>query len=126
MDFKQNVLDYWQDINMQLYQRLPQYFNPNATIYWHNSNEKFDPQELARVYQDFGGAWHVEIERLLACEGSVISIINARNTKAEGLYRAVSFFEYEDGLVRKLHEYWSRVGFAPDWRHEHGLGSNIF
>jgi hypothetical protein len=31
MDFKQNVLDYWQDINMQLYQRLPQYFNPNAT-----------------------------------------------------------------------------------------------
>ncbi len=126
MDPRQTVLAFWQDINMQLYDRLPQYFSPVANIFWHNSNERFNPEEFQRVYQAYGGAWHVEVERILSCEGSIISIINAKNSKAEGLHRAVSFFEFEDGSIRTLHEYWNRIGCAPDWRHDQGIGHNIF
>lgn len=60
------------------------------------------------------GPWRFEIRRLVAAEGSVVTLVHV--TDGTQSADAVSFFEVEDGRITRLVEYWPEPYQAPAHR----------
>lgn len=55
MSIEERVLDFWKDVISQNEVNLRTYFLKNAIINWHNTNERFTPNEYIRANCEYPG-----------------------------------------------------------------------
>lgn len=107
------ILDLWQAIARQDAHELARFFTVDAQILWPNSGERFDLPGYLRANCDYPGQWSGQVERI--AEDGSYSV--ARVWSAEGLAsRAVTFYQWRNGKILQMTEYWGEIGPAPDWR----------
>ncbi|MDE6900459.1 MAG: nuclear transport factor 2 family protein [Oscillospiraceae bacterium] len=112
------IFAFWQAVADQEEAALAQFFTPDAEIFWPNTGERFDLNGYLRANCDYPGQWTGKVEKI-ALDGSYsISRVWSREGAAA---RAVTFYQWRNGKIAQMTEYWGDIGPAPDWRA--GLGS---
>lgn len=125
MDMTQLIKNFWRDVALQDAAALRLYFKPDAYIRWNNTNEQFTVDEYIIANCEYPGDWRGELERV-ECAGEVIISV-ARVWLADGSasLHVTSFFEFIDGKIAVLNEYWGDDGAAPQWRLDKNIGKAI-
>lgn len=121
----ERVRDLWNAVHRQAWEELAGFFLPDAEIYWHNTNERFTVSEFVRANREYPGDWSVTIQRLEATETAVVSVVRVRLSEGGAAFHATSFFQFRDGIISRLDEYWGDDGPPPQWRQEKKLGTPI-
>ena len=123
MDFKRFMQRYWHLVAGQHQDGLRACFHPDACVYWHCTNEQFTREEFIRVNCEYPGRWKSEIERMEHRGTLIITVTRVWSESCS--FHAVSFFEINDGFIRRLDEYWGDDGDAPAWRRALQIGKPI-
>ncbi len=109
------VEKYWKDVIDQK-EKIAQYFDEKAIVYWHNTNEKFNVREFVKVNCEYPGEWEGEIKRIERIENLYITVVNVYSSDKKTSLHAVSFIELKNDKIIKIDEYWSEDEEAPEWR----------
>ncbi len=125
MDIEKLIRNFWKDVAEQSENALANYFKENATVCWHNTNEKFTVSEFIRANCEYPGNWDGEVERIEQLNDLVITVTRVWLKDNSGTFRVTSFFTFEHGKIKSLDEYWGDVGSAPQWRLDKQIGTSI-
>ena len=125
MSNEQSVQALWNSINKQDWAALPAYFTDSAVIHWHNTNERFTVREFVLANSQYPGRWRIAIEKLLSVADTVISVVKVGLADGGAAFHAVSFFQFQEGKIAVLDEYWGDDGLPPQWRADMGIGKAI-
>lgn len=123
MDIQAFMKDYWQKVAKQDREALALFFNPDATIRWHCTNEEFTVEEFIRVNCDYPDEWNGCIERLDISDESIITVTRVWSETAS--FHVCSFFKFNVNRISQLDEYWGDDGEAPKWRQAMRIGREI-
>ncbi|WP_415520971.1 hypothetical protein [Clostridium sp.] len=58
-------------------------------------------------------------------ENLVISVVKVQLKNKDASFHATSFFEFNNGKIKLLNEYWGDDGKAPQWRIDKQIGEKI-
>lgn len=116
MNNTDKVIDLWNDINDQNWNNIHTYFDQEAIINWNNTNEKFNAEEFVTANREYPGDWRIVIERLETINNLVISVVKVEPDSGDLSFHATSFFEFLNGKIKLLNEYWGEDGNPPQWR----------
>jgi ketosteroid isomerase-like protein len=92
-------------------------FHPDVEMDWPHTCERFvgsaNVVDMNRAYPE---GWSIELLRVVPDGDAVVSEI--RVTAGDELFFAASFFGFEDGLIRRVTEYWVTSPYEepPAWR----------
>lgn len=103
----------WQAAIEKDEERLAGFFTPDAQILWPNTGEQFDLTGYLRANCGYPGQWSGTVEEI-ALDGSY-SVAKVWPLEG-GASRAVTFYQWRDGKIERMVEYWGDVGPAPEWR----------
>lgn len=121
-----NVHKFWDDVLRQDAEAIRGYFQPDAVISWHCSNERFTVEEFIRANCEYPGDWGGEVERIVDCGEQLVTAAHVYPKDRPASFHVTSFITLRDGLIAALDEYWGDDGPAPDWRQEMGIGKRIW
>lgn len=126
MNYKEKVISLWDDMDKQNWNNISTYFDKNAVINWHNTNESFNVNEFIMANREYPGDWKIEIERLECIKNLVISVVKIQLQNDNNIsFHASSFFEFNDNKIKLLNEYWGNDEKAPQWRIDKKIGKKI-
>lgn len=108
-------------MNNQRWEQLPRYFEDKAVIEWPNTQEVFTAHGFMKANSAYPGKWSTVPQRIEAAGDTFISVTKVSLTDGGASLYAISFFEFEEGLITRLTEYWSENGEAPEWRKALGI-----
>ena len=120
-----NYKAFWQDVLSQDRERLPFWFQEDAVIRWHCSNEQFTVAEYVRVNCDYPNDWSGEIERVEEAGNTVVLAGRVYPLDRSMSFHVVSFLRIEGDKIAEMDEYWADDGEAPAWRQEMKIGRPI-
>lgn len=113
MDFQA----YWQAVLTQDAKVMAEFLHADTEILWPNTSERFNAAGYIRANCEYPGDWDGEIFRLERLRPNEFLTVCRVFTKDGSVsHHVCSFFEIEDGKIRKLTEYWGEDGPAPEWR----------
>ena len=116
---------FFKDIITQNQEKLPVYFNDNAIIRWHCSNEQFTVEDYVRANCEYPGKWQGKIERIERCDRLIILAARVISELGDISCHVTSFIRLENGRISEMDEYWADDQEAPLWRKEMGIGQKI-
>ena len=119
------ILEFWQDVAAQNVNKLQNYFSPQATINWHNTNEQFSSEEYIIANCEYPGTWCGKVERIELMENLVITATKICLSDKDTSFHATSFFRFDKDKIISLDEYWGDDGVAPQWRIDKEIGKPI-
>lgn len=125
MDMELKLKSYWNDVANQNAEALERYFSSNAYIRWHNTNEHFTVQEFVIANCEYPGDWMGEVERIEIIDNTAITATRVWLSDNSCSFHVTSFFEFEDGKITALNEYWGDDGTPPQWRINKNIGKPI-
>jgi len=125
MDHQELVRQYWGDIHRQQWKRLVRYFDEQAAIRWHNTDEQFTVSEFIRINKLYPGDWLIDIERLESAGDLVISVVRVYQKDSLVSVHTTSIFEFRGERIAALDEYWGNDEQAPKWRLDLHIGRSI-
>jgi len=98
---------------------LRTYFNDDAIIRWHDSNEQFGVEEYIRANCEYPGRWVGELQRVETASDTTIIVTKIRSD--ESTHFITTFARLAGGKISRLDEYYSDLNEAPEMaaRHEH-------
>lgn len=123
MEIKRFIERYWDCVAAQDEEELIKYFDKDACIRWHNTNEQFNVAEFMRANCDYPGSWNGEVERIEQFGNTLITVTHIWTQNMS--FHVTSFFEMSGGKIKVLDEYWGDDGVAPKWRQEKHIGKPI-
>jgi hypothetical protein len=125
MNYKEQVIALWSDIDKQNWNNIYGYFHNDAMINWNNTNEQFSVEEFVRANSEYPGNWSIKVERLECIGALVISVVKVILKDGDLSFHATSFFEFINDKIKVLNEYWGDDGQAPQWRIDKKIGKPI-
>ena len=120
-----NVEQFFFDVVNQNRDALVNYFNDDALIYWHVSNEVFNVNEYIKVNCDYPGEWIGEIETVENTPDGYVLAARVYSPDKSQNYHVVSFVKVKDEKIFRLDEYWSTDEDSPSWRKQMQIGKKI-
>ncbi len=101
------------------------FFQDDALIFWHNTNECFTLEDYIRANCEYPCQWKGEYERIEDLGGRIITAAHVYTTDGSLSFHVTSFLELYQGKILRLDEYWGDDGPAPQWRQDLNIGSPI-
>ena len=106
-------------------EELRKFFQKNAAIKWHCTNELFTLDEYIKANCEYPGNWNGEIERIEENANTIILACRVFPRDSSESFHVVSFIHLKDDLIIEMDEYWSDDGIAPEWRKKMKIGKRI-
>lgn len=125
MKLQETLSAYWQDVAAQRAEELAAYFQPEAVIRWHNTDEQFTVAEFIRANCEYPGLWEGTVERYASLDDGAVTVTRVWNKEKSAAFHVTSFFRIQEGIIAALDEYWGDDGPPPQWRIEKQIGTNI-
>ena len=104
---------------------IKKFFNEDAYIDWHNTNERFTVDEFIKVNCTYPDKWGGEVERVEQIGNLIIAVAKVINVFDKSSFYVNSFILLENGKISKLDEYWGDNGKIPQWRMIKNIGVKI-
>lgn len=118
-----NIENYWKAVLQQNPTQMRLYFQEDAIIRWHNSNEEFTLDEFIKANCEYPGEWDGEIERMEKIDQLIITVTHVFSTELS--FHVTSFIKMKDDKIECIDEYWGDDGEPPLWRKEKHIGKAI-
>lgn len=104
---------------------IKKFFNEDAYIDWHNTNERLTVDEFIEVNCTYPDKWGGEVERVEQIGNLIIAVSKVINVFDKSSFYVNSFILLENGKISKLDEYWGDNGEVPQWRMIKNIGVKI-
>ncbi len=121
---KSMIEKYWEAVVSQNPKLMKNFFDENAYINFHNTNERFSVDEFIQVNCIYPGKWMGEIERFEQIGNLFITVVRIHNEEGD-FFHAVSFINTNEAKIVSIDEYWGDDGEVPDWRLAMNVGTKI-
>ena len=120
-----NVREYWDAVLRQDADAIRKFFNPDAWVNWHNTNEHFTLEEFIRANCEYPGQWAGELERMVSAADQLVTAVHVYSRDHRLHFHVTSFIRILDGKICSIDEYWGDDGPAPQWRQDKKIGTKI-
>lgn len=120
-----NIYKFWNDVLEQNADAIKDYFDKNAYINWHCTNEHFNVDEFIIANCEYPGNWDGEVERVEKINDLFITVTHVYSEDRTLSFHATSFIKVIDDKITAVDEYWADDGMAPDWRLDRQIGKAI-
>ena len=120
-----NIYKFYNAVLSQNALEIKKFFNEDAYIDWHNTNERFTVDEFIEVNCTYPGKWSGEVERVEQIGNLIIAVAKVVNIIDNSSFYVNSFILLENGKISKLDEYWGDNGKIPQWRIIKNIGVKI-
>ena len=120
-----DIYQYWIDVLEQNAERIRDYFDEDAYINWHCTNERFTVEEFIIANCEYPGCWDGEVERLEKTDDLFITVTHVYPKDRSLSFHVTSFIKVIDNKITAVDEYWADDGTAPDWRLDKQIGTAI-
>lgn len=120
-----DVQSFWDAVLRQDAGVIRSFFQPDAWVRWHNTNEHFSVEDFIQANCEYPGQWTGEIERIVTAGNVVVTSVHVHSTDGKISCHATSFIHVEDGKIASMDEYWGDDGPVPAWRAEKRIGTKI-
>jgi len=115
------VRNLWDLFDKRRFEDSRKLLKKDVTVKWVTTKEVFiGTDNFIAINTEYPGAWRtipVKIENY--SDDKVFSLTHVFMEDSEEEYYATSFFEFEDGLISSVEEYWSTVESPPEWRRKY-------
>ena len=110
--------------------KLRKFFEPDAMVFWANTNEQFTVEEYVRANCEYPGTWHgwmEEISEIIPFDWHepkmfYIARVWDDDGNASRVVGRIDFSYTENQLIQQLVEYWSDISEPPEWRKKMNIG----
>ena len=116
---------FWKDVLEQKADAIREYFDRNAYINWHCTNEHFTVDEFIIANCEYPGSWNGEVERVEKTGDLFVTVTHVYSLNRELSFHVTSFIKVVDGKITAIDEYWAYDGSAPEWRLDKHIGKEI-
>ncbi|RKI83553.1 nuclear transport factor 2 family protein [bacterium 0.1xD8-71] len=120
-----DVYKFWKDILEQNADAIRGYFDKNAYINWHCTNEHFNVDEFIIANCEYPGNWDGEVERVEKADDLLITVTHVYPQDRTLSFHVTSFIKVVDDKITAVDEYWADDGTAPEWRLKKRIGVQI-
>lgn len=120
-----DIYQFWEDVLAQKADRIKAYFDRNAYINWHCTNEHFNVDEFIIANCEYPGNWDGVVERVEQVNDLFITVTHVYPKDRTLSFHVTSFIQVIDGKIAAVDEYWADDGAAPDWRLDKRIGRAI-
>lgn len=120
-----NICEFYSAVLNQNACEIKKFFNEDAYIDWHNTNERFTVDEFIEVNCTYPDKWGGEVERVEQIGNLIIAVSKVINVFDKSSFYVNSFILLENGKISKLDEYWGDNGKIPQWRIIKNIGVKI-
>lgn len=120
-----DIYQFWKDVLDQNEDAIRNYFDKNAVINWHCTNERFSVEEFIIANCQYPGSWDGEVERVEHIDDLCISVVHVYPKDKSSSFHVTSFFKLDNGKIIAVDEYWADDGDAPQWRLDMHIGTAI-
>lgn len=120
-----NITEYWNAVARQDADTLRTYFQPDAVIRWHNTNEQFVLEEFIRANCEYPGTWDAAIQKAEEYGDGMITAVHVWSEELSVSFHVVSFIRIREDRIAEMDEYWGDDGQAPQWRLDKHIGVPI-
>ncbi len=120
-----NIENYWDAVLRQKEDEIREYFDVDAIIRWHNTNEQFTLEDFIVANCEYPGSWYGEIERIEKVNDLIITVTHVYTIDTSMSFHVTSFFRIIDDKIISIDEYWGDDGIAPQWRLDKKIGTKI-
>jgi hypothetical protein len=108
MKLKKIVRRFWRDMDARKWDNIRSYFSKNAGVHWPNTGEHLGAEGLRKINSEYPGNRRIAIEKIIAANNIVISIVKITDDTAS--FHVASFFTFKSKKISSLVEYWGEDG----------------
>ena len=120
-----NIYDFWKDILGQNANAIRGYFDKDAYINWHCTNEHFNVDEFIVANCEYPGDWNGEVERVEKTNDVFITVTHVYSKDKALSFHVTSFIKVVGDKIVSVDEYWADDGDVPNWRLAKNIGRAI-
>lgn len=120
-----DIYKFWKDVLAQNADVIKDYFDENAYINWHCTNERFNVNEFMIANCEYPGDWDGEVERIEKINDLFITVTHVYSKDKTLSFHVTSFIQVMNGKIVAIDEYWADDGVAPKWRLDKHIGKAI-
>lgn len=120
-----DIYKFWKAVLEQDAEVIKTYFDKNAYIKWHCTNEHFNVDEFIIANCEYPGNWYGEVERVEKINDLVITVTHVYPKDRTLSFHVTSFIKVIDDKIVAMDEYWADDGPAPSWREDKHIGKAI-
>lgn len=120
-----NIYKFWNDILEQNADAIRGYFDKNAYINWHCTNEQFNVDEFIIANCEYPGSWNGNVERVEIINDIFVTATHVYSQNQELSFHVTSFIKVVDDKITAMDEYWADDGIPPKWRLDKQIGKAI-
>lgn len=120
-----DIHKFWKDVLEQNADAIRGYFDRNAYVNWHCTNEHFNVDEFIIANCEYPGSWDGEVERLEKVNDIFVTVTHVYSQNKELSFHVTSFIKVVEDKIVAIDEYWADDGTAPEWRLDKQIGKAI-
>lgn len=120
-----DIYGYWEAVLSQDAIKMKSYFQDNAYVNWHDSNEHFTLEEFILANCEYPGAWNGAVERVEKAGNLLITATHVYTEDMSLSFHVVSFIKVLDNKICSIDEYWGQDEAIPQWRLDKHIGTAI-
>ncbi len=120
-----DIYEFWKAVLMQNEQEIRKFFNKDACIRWHCTNEQFNLNEYIIANCEYPGDWDGIVERIETLHDLIITVTKVYSTDRSSSFHVTSFMKIKDDKIVSLDEYWADDGNPPQWRLDKNIGKHM-
>ena len=120
-----DIYGFWKAVLMQNEQEIRKFFNDDACIRWHCTNEQFNLNEYIIANCEYPGDWDGIVERIEVLHDLIITVTKVYPTDRSSSFHVTSFMKIKDDKIVSLDEYWADDGNPPQWRLDKNIGKHM-
>lgn len=120
-----DIYRFWKDVLEQDADVIRYYFDKDAYINWHCTNEHFSVEDFIVANCEYPGNWGGEVERVERVNDLFITVTRVYPKDQTLSFHVTSFIKVIDEKIVSVDEYWADDGIAPKWRLDKHIGTAI-
>ena len=120
-----NIYDFWKAVLDQNENEIRKYFQNDAYINWHCTNERFNVDEFIIANCEYPGDWEGSVERVEMLNDLIVTVVNVYPKGRNASFHVTSFIKTKEDKIVSMDEYWADDGNAPQWRLDKHIGKAI-
>lgn len=120
-----DIQKYFDAVVDQKAEEMREFFCENASVSFHNTNERFTVEEFITVNCKYPGKWHGTLDVVVQKGDMFITAAHVYSDDLEMSFHVTSFIRTKEDKIISIDEYWGEDGAAPSWRIDMHIGTPI-
>lgn len=119
------IQEFWKAVLAQDEEKIRSYFQKEASVNWHCTNEHFTLDEYILANCRYPGQWDGVVERIETAGDRIITVARIYPKDRSMSFHVTSFIQTENDKIVSLDEYYADDTPPPQWRQEMHIGMPI-